>query len=76
MPQAPSIDTYIDNHRGNEQLALCVKLAIVRAILQAERKSKLFVDLREHEPQLNYNVLQQTWYNKIFRVLTAGVDWN
>ena len=44
MPQALSIDNFIDSHRGDERIAICGKLAIVRAILDAEKQSKLFVD--------------------------------
>src|ERR1051325_5256636 len=44
MPLAPSIDAFIDAHHGDKHLELCGKLAIVRAILRAERKSLLFID--------------------------------
>src|SRR5215469_9951144 len=42
MPQAISIDNYIDTHSMNHSLVLCGKLGIVRSIIEAERKSKLF----------------------------------
>lgn len=74
MPQAPSIDTYIDNHAGNEQIALCGKLAIARSILEAERDSLLYIDPREQPAQLNYVTLQSTWYHRWFSLLCTGHD--
>ncbi|MCD4813844.1 hypothetical protein K8S19_09170 [bacterium] len=44
LPSAPSIDNFIDSHRGNESIELCAKLAIIRSILTAEKNSMLFVD--------------------------------
>src|SRR4051794_12811903 len=37
-----SIDNFIDNHRGNDRIELCAKLAITQSILAAERNSKLY----------------------------------
>jgi len=36
MPQALSIDNYLDAHAGNEALKLCGKLAIARSIVIAQ----------------------------------------
>src|SRR6266576_1369320 len=44
MPQAISIDNFIDSHQGNEEIELCGKLAIVRSILEAEKGSRLYFD--------------------------------
>ncbi|MCP4585501.1 hypothetical protein, partial [Pseudoalteromonas sp.] len=41
LPQAISIDNFIDSQRGNEKIAICGKLAIVRSILEAEKNSIL-----------------------------------
>lgn len=41
MPQAISIDNFIDTHRKDEKIELCGKLAIVQAILHTERRSQL-----------------------------------
>ena len=46
MPQAISIDNFIDSHRTDEKIAKCGKLAIARCILQAESKSLLKIDRR------------------------------
>jgi len=41
LPQAISIDNFVDGHAGNEKIELCAKLGVVESILQAERSSKL-----------------------------------
>lgn len=44
MPQAFSIDNYIDAHRDNKSVELCGKLAIASAILKSERQSLLYLE--------------------------------
>jgi len=44
MDLAPSIDNFIDSRRGDPYIELCGKLAIARAILDAERHSALIPD--------------------------------
>ena len=46
MPQAASIDNFLDAHSKNEIMIYCGKLAIARAILSAEKASSLSVDNR------------------------------
>ena len=72
MPQASSIDSFIDTHQGNEKVTLCGKLAIVRSILEAERNSSLFFDDRQRYAKLNFANLQATWYERFFRLLVDG----
>lgn len=71
MPQAESIDAYIDDHQGNREIEFCGKIAIVRSILAAERKSLLFVDKAKAEG-LKYAPLEQTWFNGLWQVLKEG----
>jgi hypothetical protein len=40
MPLSASIDTFMDDHRTDARIQLCGKLAIVKAILEAEGTSK------------------------------------
>jgi hypothetical protein len=47
LPQAISIDNYIDNHQGNEKIELCGKLWIVQSIIMAERDSKMYFDYQQ-----------------------------
>ena len=69
MPQAISIDSFIDGHQGNEKIELCGKLAIVQSILDAEKKSLLFFDHQRLDAQLDFNNLQETWYHSFMQLL-------
>lgn len=69
MPQARSIDSYIDHHNGNSYIELCGKLAIVRAILKAESKSRLYVKLDNYKSKPNFEALSDTWFNSFFKIL-------
>lgn len=62
MPQASSIDEFIENHRGNFAIERCGKLAIVRAILQAERASHLYVNPDNIYNELNFGSVEDTWF--------------
>lgn len=72
MPQALSIDSFIDAHEGDEKIELCGKLAIVRCILAAERSSLLFSGETHPESTLRFKNLQTTWYNRFMQLLTEG----
>jgi len=72
MPQAASIDNFIDAHRGNEKIAECGKLAIARCILEAEIKSAMRIDRSNIYNKLNFKGLEQTWYNLFFRLLVEN----
>ena len=72
MPQAISIDNFIDAHQGDSKLELCGKLAIVRSILEAERKSLLYFDPTGRKPGLNYQPLESTWFNAFMQLLTEN----
>lgn len=69
---AISIDNFLDAHRGDAQMELCGKLAIVRAILNAERGSKL-KDRERGDPRFNLRDLVGTWYVGFFQMLTENV---
>ncbi len=72
LSQAISIDNFIDSQRGNEKIAICGKLGIVRAILDAERKSLLYFDRFDRNPGLNFSKLGATWYVPFFQLLTEN----
>lgn len=76
LPQAISIDNFIDSQRDNEKIALCGKLAIVRSILDAEKNSHLFFDKFGRNPGLNYSLLEKTWYISFFQLLTENCEVN
>lgn len=73
MPQASSIDSFIDVHSGDKHIEVCGKLAIVRAILKAEsRCTKLIIKSGHRNAQLNYSGLENTWFNRFWALLTQG----
>jgi len=72
MPQAMSIDSFMDAHRGDASLELCGKLAIVRAILQAERKSHLFFDGIRFPVAKMLERLKESWFNAFMQLLSEN----
>jgi hypothetical protein len=76
MPHAISIDNYIDARRGNQEIELCGKIAIVRSILEAERNSALFA-IYDKFPPLDTMVkkvgaINNSWYPLVFQKITEG----
>ncbi|QSX78110.1 hypothetical protein [Agrilutibacter solisilvae] len=72
MAQAPSIDNYIHAHKGDSEIELCGKLAIVREILLAESKSTLFVSRSDSCNRMNHEGLQEGWFNRFCRNYFIG----
>ena len=72
MPQAISIDNFIDTHSNNKKIELCGKLAIVRSILNAERNSLLYFDNQSSYSKLDFSVLKETWYASFMKLLTEN----
>lgn len=72
IPQAISIDNFLDSQQGNSRLERCGKLAIVRSILEGERQSTLYVDPFGRVRHPNYAALEGTWYDSFFKLLTEG----
>jgi hypothetical protein len=72
MPQALSIDNFIDSHRGDPRIALCGKLAIARCILEAEAGSTLTIDRSNIYNKMNFAGVAGTWYNAFFQLLTEN----
>lgn len=70
MPMAPSIDNFLDVRSDDELIVFCGKLAIVRAILQAEASSSLSVDT--HNNTINFEKIEETWFNRFFQNLTEN----
>ncbi len=67
MPQAPSIDNFINTHRDKPRIAPCAKLAIARAILLAEEQSALMVDRNRGDKQVDFNSVSRTWFDALFQ---------
>ena len=72
MPQAMSIDNFIDSHRSDDRITICGKLAIARCILAAEAESYLFVDRNDRYPKINFARVGSTWFNSLFQLLTES----
>lgn len=72
LPLANSIDGYLGSHSGNSYIANCGKMGIVEAILRAEEKSKLFVDLDRTYAELDLVRLESTWFARFFKKLASG----
>jgi hypothetical protein len=71
LPQAFSIDNFIDNNQEHSGIAVCGKLAIVRAILAAEKSSKLYVDPSNIYNTIKFTNIEDCWLTKFFRILIA-----
>ncbi len=76
MPQAISIDNFIDTHRDNKNIAICGKLAIIRAILSAEQNSSLYFKKTRVDSTIDFNALTNTWYIPFFQLLTENCATN
>ena len=69
---AQSIDDFLDIHRSNAHLNLYGKAAIVKAILEAERGSKLYFD-RNSGSEFDATRLADTWFVKFTHMLSRGI---
>jgi hypothetical protein len=72
LPQARSIDSFIDSQPENEHIANCGKLGILRSILEAEKNSKLHIDSSNIYNKMKFSGLANTWYTPFFQILTGG----
>ncbi|WP_095085113.1 hypothetical protein [Mesorhizobium sophorae] len=70
LPLARSIDNYLDSHKDSKAIELCGKLAIVRCILIAERKSKLHPEnWQTASERVVFSNLAGTWFNRFGSLL-------
>ncbi len=72
LPQAMSIDSFIDAHRGDKKIECCGKLAIVRSILRAEKRSRLYINPDNSFNKLNFRSIEDTWFNAFWQLLCEG----
>lgn len=72
MPQALSIDNFLDAHQDNFRIQQIGKLGITEAILDAERSSKLSFRFPDQQKP-NLGKLEGTWYSAFFQLLTENV---
>lgn len=76
MPQALSIDAFMDTRRDDEYIQVCGKIGIVRCILAAERKSDLHFKQSRIDSNIEFNKIKNTWYHKFLQILTNGCQVN
>ena len=72
MPQALSIDNFIDQHIGDKRIELAGKLAIVSSILKAEQNSSLHFDRTRGANRLDVTKMEKTWFNSFFQLLVQN----
>jgi len=75
MPLAESIDNFIYDHNGNKLIEYCGKLAIVRSILDTESTGMLYFDFTRDNSSFDHNAIENTWFNKFFKILTVMGGW-
>ena len=75
MELAPSIDNFLDTHRDDNNLVIFGKIAIARAILTAEKTSKLYDNSATGTEKLPTEKIQETWLKKLFSILVAQRDF-
>jgi hypothetical protein len=70
---AQSIDDFLDQHRDDQLVNLYGKAAIVQAIAEAERASKLWVDMAKGENTFDDQKLADTWIIRFMHMLCRGL---
>jgi len=76
MPQAMSIDNFIDVHNEDPLIALCGKLAIVRTILEAEARSTMKVRHTPTGPTLSFSETSKSYFSLLFQLLTENCKFS
>ena len=69
-----SIDDFLDIHRANERLLTLGKAAIVKSILEAEKKSKLYFKPNFYESRFDPLRVANTWFVRLAQVLGRGIQ--
>lgn len=72
LHSAISIDNYLDAHSADAEMTVCGKLGIVKAILDAESKSKM-KPVQDLMGAFKSKDLANTWYLRFFQMLTENV---
>lgn len=72
MPQAISIDNFIDARSDDPFVEVAGKLGISASVLAAESGSKLKVASFKRNEGINFKALANTWHNSFFQLLTEN----
>jgi len=73
LPFAQSIDDFLDQRRTDKFVNLYGKSAICKAILEAEKASKLFFNPFEGHNPFEVGPIQDTWFVKFMYMLCKGI---
>jgi hypothetical protein len=73
LPFAQSIDDFLDQRRSDEWINLYGKSAICRAILEAERESKLYFNRLNRDDPFDVSTIAGTWLVRFMYMLCRGV---
>ena len=73
MPQAISIDNYLDAHNEDPLMVVSGKLGIAQSILEAEHCSSIYLNPGDRQKTLDFAQLENTWYNKFVQLLTESL---
>lgn len=71
LPHAISIDNLLDARRDDKVAEICGKLGIFQSILEAERRSQIFVS--ERKP-INFGALNDAWFSYFVKILAEDVS--
>src|SRR5690606_29194855 len=69
MSQAISIDNFLHTHGHDENIVLMGKLGIAAAILEAERKSKIYSRHEGGRDQIDFSDIPHTWHSVFVKML-------
>ena len=72
LPQAMSIDHFINAHQGNRDIELSGKLAIAKSILKAERNSLLYINQPNMNNNFNFASIEKTWLNAFWQRISEN----
>lgn len=72
MPQAISIDNFIDARSDDPLIEISGKLGIATSVLAAEASSKIAINPSKGVERPNFNALSTTWHNSFFQLLTEN----
>jgi hypothetical protein len=72
MPQSISIDNFLHTHAHNDAIIMVGKMAIVNAILKAERASKIAVE--RDTDQIDFRSIEPSWHSTFCKMLLENVQ--
>lgn len=71
MPQSISIDNFLHAHSDDENIVTMGKLGIAASILEAEKRSSIYVD--QHSA-VNFGGVKDTWHRTFVKILLENVQ--